>query len=74
MKQLLITLVAVVLGITAMSSYAEGDRKLSVGDKPVNVLESKGDNKSHSAQPYLESDSHGDCRSKHDCPPPVTPF
>ena len=27
MKQLLITLVAVVLGITAMSSYAEGDYK-----------------------------------------------
>ena len=45
MKQLLITLVAVVLGITAMSSYAEGDRK------------AKGDNKFHPAQPYLESDS-----------------
>ena len=38
MKQILITLVAVVLGITAMSSYAEGDHKERVGDNPVNVL------------------------------------
>ena len=38
MKQLLITLVAVVLGITAMSSYAEDDYKARVGDNSVNVL------------------------------------
>ena len=38
MKQLLITLVAVVLGITAMSSYAKDNHKARVGNNPVNVL------------------------------------
>jgi len=41
MKQILITLVAVVLGSTAMSSYAEDDYKLRVSDNPDNVF-SKG--------------------------------
>ena len=38
MKQLLITLVAVVLGSTAISSYAE-DKHIRVGDKRVHVFE-----------------------------------
>ena len=57
MKELLITLVAVVLGITAMSSYAKDDHKQRQDAKTVNVLERKGDNKFHSAQSYLESNS-----------------
>jgi hypothetical protein len=38
MKQLLITLVAVLLGSTAISSYAKDNHKARVSDNPVNVL------------------------------------
>ncbi len=38
MKQLLITLVEVLLGSTAISSYAEDDYKQRQGAKTVNVL------------------------------------
>ena len=38
MKQILITLVAVLLGSTAISSYAKDNHTARVGDKPVNVL------------------------------------
>ena len=46
MKQLLITLVAVVLGSTAMSSYA---------NKPIKIIEIEGHSKAQPEHPYLES-------------------
>ena len=48
-KQLLITLVAVVLGITAMSGYAK---------KELPVFKREGHSEPHSAYPTLESNSH----------------
>ena len=38
MKQLLITLVAVLLGSTVISSYAKDNHKARAGDNSVNVL------------------------------------